>query len=105
MRKVAAKQGSYHPWSVVRERRSLTQLLLLLWHSDAIGTPPAAGEGRSVLDAANADFVESIRSGTCPRELDPLDPSKHVSLAVLCQPSASAVAARKQHSQAVEGGL
>ena len=36
-----------------------------------------------MLDPANADFVESIRSGTCPRELDPLDPSKHVSPAVL----------------------
>ena len=36
-----------------------------------------------MLDPANAEFVESIRSGTCPRELDPLDPSKHVSPAVL----------------------
>ena len=81
--RVAAREGSHKTWSIVREERSLARLLLLRWHSSAARTPPAAGEGRSVLDPANAEFVESIRSGTCPRELDPLDPSKHVSPAVL----------------------
>ena len=78
MRGVSANAGLLNAWSVVRGR-SLMRLLLQLCHSSATRTPPAAGEGRSVLDPANADFVESIRSGTCPRELDPLDPSKHVS--------------------------
>ena len=81
MRGDAAKEGLFNIWYVVREQHSLARLLLLHCHPSAART--AAGEGRSVLDPANADFVESIRSGTCPRELDPLDPSKHVSPAVL----------------------
>ena len=80
MRGVAGKEDLHNTWSVVREDTASREL-----HGPFGPTQiwPAAGEGRSVLDPANAEFEESIRSGTCPRELDPLDPSKHVSPAVL----------------------